>query len=173
MKPVKAKDLMIPLEEYPHIRESATLCEALEALERAELDVDGRKSLPREVLIFNEKTELLGRLRRRDVLNGLRPEELSSLMLPASVGKDEGELERVFGQVLDKVKGRLREPVTEVMRPIKESVDHEDDIIKIIRKVTDVNESFLPVLKDGEVAGVVRTVELVHELVKFCHVRKS
>lgn len=168
----KAKDIMIPLNEYPHIPHTYTLCQALAQLEKAEFDVGGRKSLPRVVLVFNENNELLGKARRRDILSGLDPESLASLMLPKLLDRKRKAPEDVLDKIVDKIKERLKLPVTDVMHPIKESVDHEDDIIRIINKIVDSDTSFLPVLKDNEVVGVVRTVELLSELADLCHVDK-
>ncbi len=165
--------MMISLNEYPHIPHSYTFCQAMAELEKAQFDVGGRKSLPRVVLVFNENNELLGKVRRRDILRGLDPESLSSLMLPKLLDKKGEMLEEVFEKIADKVKERLKRPVTDVMHPIKKSVNYEDDIIRIINKIVDSDTSFLPVLRDNEVIGVLRTVELVPELIKMCNVEKT
>ena len=51
--------------------------------------------------------------------------------------------------------------------PIKATVDHDDSIIKVIYEVVYNNISLIPVLKDNEVVGVVRTVELTDALAKL------
>ncbi len=168
MEVKKAKDIMIPLSEYPHIPHTYTLCQALAEMEKAEFDVGGRKSLPRVVLVFNESNELLGKVRRRDILRGLDPESLSSLMLPKLLDRKKKAPEEVLDKIMDKMKERLKRPVTDVMRPIKESVDSEDDIIRIINKIVDSDTSFLPVIRDNEVVGVMRTVELMREMADLC-----
>ena len=164
----KAKDIMIPLDEYPHIPHTYTLCQALAEMEKAQFDVGGRKSLPRVVLVFNESNELLGKVRRRDILRGLDPESLTSLMLPKLLDRKKKTPEEVLDKIMDKMKERLKRPVTDVMRPIKGSEDHEDDIIRIINKIVDSDTSFLPVIRDNEVVGVMRTVELMREMADLC-----
>jgi len=66
----EAGDFMIPLDEYPHIPYWFSLRQTIAELENAELDIEGKKSLPRWVLVFDEKYQLMGTVRRRDILRG-------------------------------------------------------------------------------------------------------
>jgi predicted transcriptional regulator len=50
------------------------------------------------------------------------------------------------------------------MRPIKETVDYEDHLGKVIYEMVDNSLSFVPVLKEGKVVGVVRTVDVFREV---------
>ena len=159
---------MIPLDEYPHIPYWFTIRQAMAEMEKAEFDIDGRKSLPRQVLVFNESYELLGMVRRRDILRGLEPEFLADIVLPKRKklfdfrGKPSPEVS--FEKLLKGIQERAERPVSDVMSPIKVSVDYEDSIIKVIYEMIDNNLSMVPVLKENEVVGVCRTVEMVHEV---------
>ncbi|MBI4677159.1 MAG: CBS domain-containing protein [Elusimicrobia bacterium] len=166
-----AKDLMIPLDEYPHVPYWFTLCQAMAEFEKAEFDVGGRKSLPRVVLVFNEAYELLGMVRRRDILRGLEPESLSHILRPGLFGSKTpaGAHETLSKKIIEK----LQRPVSDIMTPIRESVDHADDLVKVMLKMVEHNLSFVPVMKDKEVIGVVRTVELIGELAQLCHLDKT
>ncbi len=73
---------MIPLDEYPHIPYWFTIRQAMAEMEKTEVGIEDRKSLPRQVLVFNESYELLGMVRRRDILRGLEPEFLADIVLP-------------------------------------------------------------------------------------------
>ncbi|MFC1680002.1 hypothetical protein ACFL2T_07335 [Elusimicrobiota bacterium] len=169
----RAKDLMIPVQEYPHILYTAPLCEAIAVLERAQLDVDGKKSLPRTILIFDEKKELVGCVRRRDLLRGADPETLVSLMLPALALNKDAVRPEIPQEVLERIRANLQRPVSDVMTPIKNSVDYRDDVIKMANKLVEANTSFLPVMKVHVVVGVVRTVEILHEMFKVCNVKTA
>ena len=63
MEMKRAGDIMIPLDEYPHLPYWFTLRQATVELEKSEVEIDGRKSLPRAVLIFDEKYQLMGMAR--------------------------------------------------------------------------------------------------------------
>ena len=123
--------------------------DAMAYLSEAEFDVGGRKSLPRCVLVFNEAYQLLGMARRRDILRGLDPKSLAKI--------SNANLQKSFEE-------KLARPISDVMKPIQDSVDHDDDVIKVMCQMVDRNLSFIPVMKGGKVVGVVRTVEILAEL---------
>ncbi len=171
MKKVHAGDIMIPMDEYPHIPYWFTLRQAMVEMEGSELERNGRKSLPRVVLVFNEKYELLGMVRRRDILRGLEPEFLSQKPLSYrrklfDVKVDPNLSELSFDNVIAGVRERAERPVSDIMIPIEATVDYEDHIVKVIYEMNLHNLSILPVLKDDKVVGVVRTVDIFHEIAK-------
>ena len=81
----RAGDLMIPLDKYPHLPYWFTLRQAIAEMEKSELEIQGRKSLPRLVLVFDETYKLLGMVRRRDLLRGLEPDFLVRIPMEADV----------------------------------------------------------------------------------------
>lgn len=166
----KAREVMIPLDSYPHIPYWFTLSQAVAALEKAEFDVGGQKSLPRCVLVFNESYDLLGMVRRRDILRGLKCESLAEIILPEVVG----HASEPSGLALSKrIQDNLQRQVSDVMRPIKDSVKHDDNIINVACMMVDGDLSFIPVMKDNKVIGVVRTVEIVKELARLGDARNA
>ena len=171
MKKVHAGAIMIPMDEYPHIPYWFTLRQAMVEMEGSELERNGRKSLPRVILVFNEKYELLGMVRRRDILRGLEPEFLSQKSLSYrrklfDVKVDPNLSELSFDKVIAGVRERAERPVSDIMIPIEATVDYEDHIVKVIYEMNLHNLSILPVLKDNKVVGVVRTVDIFHEIAK-------
>ena len=66
-------DIMIPLDNYPHIPYWFTLRQAIVEMQNFQLEVEGKKSLPRVLLVFDEAYQLLGTARRRDIMRGLEP----------------------------------------------------------------------------------------------------
>ena len=82
----RAGDIMIPLDKYPHIPYWFTMRQALAEMEHTEFDIGGRKSLPRVVLVFDEEYNLLGIVRRRDILRGIEPDYLAKT-LADGIGK--------------------------------------------------------------------------------------
>jgi CBS domain-containing protein len=159
---------MIPLDKYPHIPHWFTMRQALAEMEHAEFDVGARKSLPRVVLVFDEEYSLLGIVRRRDILRGLEPEFLSKVLAESSRWEAEtGQPDTQTSQkIRDSIKKRVERPVSDVMMRLETTVDIDDTIVDIANKIVDSNVSLLPVMKEGEVVGVVRTVELLNEVSK-------
>jgi len=174
MKKIKAGDIMIPLDKYPHIAHWFTLRQAMAEMEHSVLDIGGRKSLPRVVLVFDEKYQLLGMVRRRDILRGLEPDfliekslEERKKMFDFSPESAESYLSLVsFEKIMEGVLTRAERPVSEVMIPIVGTADFNDHIVKVVYEMNANKFSLLPVLKDGRVVGVVRTVDVFHEFAK-------
>ena len=69
-------DIMIPIDQYPRVRDNTSLRDAVEVLENAQLEVAVRKSLPRALLVYDEIGVYVGYVRRRDIMRGLEPQSL-------------------------------------------------------------------------------------------------
>ena len=68
------RDIMVSVEEYPCISDTCTLAEAIDQMGQAQILKDKRTSLPRVALVFDDGfQDLLGLLRRRDIMRGLEP----------------------------------------------------------------------------------------------------
>lgn len=169
MEMKKAGDLMIPLDEYPHVPYWFTLRQVIAVLEKSEFDFHGRKSLPRFVLIFDEAYQLLGLARRRDILRGLEPDYLAGQPMEYrkkifDVKMDPNLSELSGDRLIKGLRERAERPVRDVMLPITATIDVNDHLIKVIYELVDNNLSLLPVLQEGKVVGVVRTVEVLREI---------
>ena len=172
MENIRASDVMIPLDKYPHIPYWFTLRQAIVEMEHSELEIDGRKSLPRMVLVFDEKYRLMGMARRRDILKGLEPKFLREKPIQyrkklwdVQVDPDLSELSysRVWGDVRKRAENRI----SEVTLPIEGTVDYNDHIVRIIYEMNKHDLSMLPVMHDEKVVGVVRSVDVFHQIAKL------
>ncbi|MBD3170802.1 MAG: CBS domain-containing protein [candidate division Zixibacteria bacterium] len=168
----KAGDLMIPLDKYPHIPYWFTLRQAMAEFENSSIEINGQISLPRIILVFDEKYQLMGMARRRDILRGLEPEFLSgkSYKHPKKlfdVGVDPNLSEMSYDKLLKAIRERAESKVSDIMVPIKETVDYDDHIMKVIYEMVSNDLSMLPVMQEGSVAGVVRSVDIFHEVAQL------
>jgi CBS-domain-containing membrane protein len=167
-----AGDIMIPLEKYPHIPYWFTLRQAVGELEKSTIDHQGRKSLPRALLVFDEKYQLLGIIRRRDLLRGLEPKFLRTMPMPHrkklfDVEVDPNLVELSSGKIGKAIKEQAEMQVSEVMQPIVSTLDYHDHLAKIVYKLINRDLNLMPVVKDGKVVGVVRSVDAFHEIAKL------
>lgn len=172
LKPRLAGELMIPLDEYPHVPYWFTLREGVALIHHAKIVVNGRKSLARALLVFNEEYQLLGMVRRRDILRGLEPESMFGTHAKHSkqiydVHPDPNLLELTYDALLNNVQNKANLKISEIMVPIKQTVDVHDRIMTVIYKLNETGASMLPVLKDKVVVGVIRTVEVMDEIAKM------
>jgi predicted transcriptional regulator len=156
----KVKEIMIPLSKYPHIPYWFTVRQAIVEMEKSELDIDGRKSLPRGVLVFDEKYRLMGVVRRRDILKRLEPEILA---------ENEGKVSSPSEYSGDVISTQAVPTgwVGEIMMPIGVTINSEEQLVNAINKMVDNDLSIIPVMKDDKVVGVVRSVDVFHEIAKL------
>ena len=156
----KVKDLMIPLEDYPHIPYWFTLRQAMAIVREAAIKFEGTFE-PRAVLVFDEKYQLMGMLTLRDVVRGLEPkfaEDKGLIKADPSLAVLLGD---IFGPGMKEASQR---PVSEVMSPIKVTVNGDDPITKALFLMIKENVGMMPVLQDNKVVGMVRMNELFKEI---------
>jgi CBS domain-containing protein len=72
---ITVAELMVPLDEYATVDESATLFEAVVALERAQERYSEKKVpyLHRAILVLNKDKDVVGKISQHDVLRALEP----------------------------------------------------------------------------------------------------
>jgi CBS domain-containing protein len=158
-----AKDLMIPLEDYPHIPYWFTLRQAMAIVREAAIKFEGQFE-PRAVLVFDEKYQLMGILTLRDIITGLEPKFLQETMLI----KMDPSLTVLMGDFCGpQMKEQSQRPVSEVMSPIKVTVNAEDPITKPLYLMIKENAGLIPVMQGGKVAGMLRLSDLFGEISKM------
>ena len=161
-----ARDVLVPLEDYPHARESTTLAEAVELLENWQIEFDGSTSMPRILLVLDDNNHLLGSVRRRDILRGLEPEfhETLDTLHPEAHFKTEidpnlTDLIPAFDP--DLLAMKRNRPLREVVREMKGHVDIDDSLMKVVRELEGEDTHTAAVLDDDIVVGVVRTLDVL------------
>ena len=172
VKAKRVEEVMIPLHEYPQIRDSATLVESMEEMEMAQVRVSGLRSLPRLMLVMDGKDRLVGIVRRRDILRGLEPKFLRNKPMDLrkrlfDVEVDPNLLELSADLVIEGIRKRASRTVRSVMITNVVTIDHNDHFMKAIYEMVTHDVTSLPVLKDQRVIGIVRTVELFNEIAEL------
>jgi len=162
----RAEDIMVPLDEYPHLPYWFTLRQAMVEMERTVIDIDGRKSSPRAVLVFDEAYRLLGLVRRRNILFGLesRVLDLSAISVPDNSSDKSADKNTVPQHLISNIRAQASRQISEVMIPIEHTVAHDDHLVTVMEIMVENNLNLLPVMANGSVAGVIRTVDIFHEV---------
>jgi CBS domain-containing protein len=156
----KVKDLMIPLEDYPHIPYWFTLRQAMAIVREAAIKFEGAFE-PRAVLVFDEKYQLMGMLTLRDIIKGLEPRFLHE----TSLVKMDPNLTVLLGDLFGPgLREASQKPVSEVMSPIKVTTNGEDAIAKALFLMIKENVGLMPVVQDQRVAGMIRLSDLFKEI---------
>ena len=158
----KVKDLMIPLEDYPHIPCWFTLRQAMAIIREAAIKFEGAFE-PRAALVFDEKYQLMGILTLRDIIKGLEPRFLQE----TSLVKTDPDLTVCMSDFLGPdMKEHSQRVVSEVMSPIQVTVDGNAPIFKALCMMIQENVGRMPVIKDGKVAGMIRLSDLFVEIAR-------
>jgi CBS domain-containing protein len=154
------KELMIPLEDYPHIPYWFTLRQAMAIVREANIKFEGSFE-PRAVLVFDEKYQLMGILTLRDIIKGLEPR----FMHETALVKSDPNLALLMGDLFGPgLKEASQKPVSEVMSPIKVTVQGDDPLAKAVFLMIKENVGAMPVIQDSKVAGMIRLSDLFKEI---------
>lgn len=171
MENIHAEDVMIPMDSYPHVPHWFSLKQAIVEMEKTQFEVDGRKSLPRVVLVFDEEYRLMGTVRRRDILRGLGPDPMQEPRERA--GETDPGIKRdlrpgdATGHItVDELKKRAERPVSEVMTPIRVTLDAATPLMEVAYFMAVNDVSIVPITKNGTVVGMARSTDVLHRVGK-------
>ena len=159
----KVKELMIPLEDYPHIPYWFTIRQAMAIVREAAVKFEGSFE-PRALLVFDEKYQLMGMLTLRDIIKGLEPRFLHETALI----KSDPSLAVLMGDLFGPgMREASQKPVSDVMSPIRIKVDGDDPIAKAVFLMIKEDVGLMPVIQAGRVAGMIRLSDLFTEISKL------
>jgi len=164
-----AGDIMIPLERYPHIPYWFTIKQAIVEIEHGGARSGQAPLTSGVVLVFNESYQLLGIVRRRDLLRGLEPAEAVDRLVsrPRLIRFMRGKASEPIDQAAAVLAANAERPVSDVMTPIRASVEAEDPLVVVATRMIEHDLNLLPVSRDGGIVGVVRTEEVLHEVAQL------
>ncbi len=161
----KVRDFMIPLEDYPHIPYWFTLRQAMAIVREASIKFEGSFE-PRAVLVFDEKYQLMGMLTLRDIIKGLEPRFMKESKVVEGVKvTSDPSLAIITGDLFGPgLKEASQRPVSEVMSPIKVTVNADASVAKAIFLMIKENVGMMPVMQNNKVMGMVRLSDLFKEI---------
>ncbi|MBI1811046.1 MAG: CBS domain-containing protein [Nitrospirae bacterium] len=151
---MKAKDLMIPLQEY--LKPDTTLKEAANILRTAKRDEErmGVKGLP----VLDEKGKMVGFLSIGDILKAVFPSYMSLMNLGDFTWD---------GMVEDLAKKAGGKKVSELMTKKVISVNEDAPLMECVDHMIKNNVRKLPVIsKDGKVSGILYEREVFFAITK-------
>jgi Mg/Co/Ni transporter MgtE len=159
-----ARDFMIPIEAYPHISASSSICDAM-SLMRTSL-ADERKF--RTILVIDEYQHLLGYLSLRDLIRAVGPRYLRKEAPNyrghqpfQGISTDLTALALIWQEGFSvKIREEAQKPVKEVMTLIERTVSPEDSFAKCTYLMLVQNELIIPVAESERVIGVIRLVDI-------------
>ena len=164
------RDVLIPLERYPHLNEKQSLYDSVQEIKEY-IAGDKNKIRYAEAFVVNDKNQLVGKIEIVDVLHALAP----SLFAADKVQKFEGKgldfpnltilLEDSF---LKKCSEQSTVAIKDFMAKIEDSVQADTPMLKVLMLMLKAKKYSFPVVEDSEVIGVVRLEEIFLELCDHC-----
>jgi CBS domain-containing protein len=152
----KVREVMIPLEDYPHIPQWFTLRQAVAIVRESTIKYAGVYK-PRAVLVFDKDHRLTGILTIRDLVKGLQLDFFQGeVPVPAAATIDD-----LLGPNL---KPQAERQVSEVMSPVKASVQADASLVQALFAIIKENVGTMPVLEEDKAVGMVRLTELFLEI---------
>jgi predicted transcriptional regulator len=114
----------------------------------------------------------VGYLRRRDIMQGLEPRFVATQPLeyrkkPFDVEIDPNLLELSYDRVVTTIREQADRPVSDVMCPIETILDADDHLIKAAYEMVSLDLALIPVVQEGQLVGVIRSVDVFDELTKL------
>jgi len=172
VSPMKVKDLMIPLEEYPVVTQDVTLLDALEAL-ASRVEKGGERPRARAVLVVDGSRAVVGKIDQLSVLMALEPKYslLGDMKLLARSGVSAEDVASMMAHY-QLFQGDLKDlclrcrglPVRDVMRPVEESIDEDAPLTDAIHDIVVWQTLSLLVKRRGRVVGIIRLSDLFDTL---------
>lgn len=172
MKRYLVKDLMVPREEYAVIKKTATLYEAVTALEEAQQGFDQTRYRHRGILVEDENGRIVGKLGQHDVLRALEPtyaEIKSKSSAVSQLGFSKRFIEsmienyRLFDKPLEKIceKAGQQEVHKYMHLPTEGEVIDENSTLDLgIHLLVLGHHQSLLVTKEEEIIGILRLTDV-------------
>ena len=163
------KDLIIPLEQFPHVQSEAPVHEAVGLL-FSHVNGNGRLQYD-ELLVISADNQYVGRLTVRGILTCYFPTLFATGDKQIFAGKKEKFsdlailMEDSF-QAECKRQGAL--PVRDFMAPPLKSIKAGMHPLHAAEIMMTENETCLPVVEDGILIGLVRLIDIFHTLAGSC-----
>jgi predicted transcriptional regulator len=164
------KDLIVPLELFPHLDSDQSVHEAVGQLFSYTINGSGNLLFD-ELLVINSQSQYVGRLTIRDILTCYFPTLFDGGQKDVFAGKKERFsdlavlLEDSF-QTECKRQGAL--PVREFMTPPHKSIKADMHPLHAAEIMMAENENCLPVVEDQALIGVVRLIDIFRTLAGSC-----
>lgn len=160
---------MVRLQDYPHARQSQTLAEAARMLTSRPIETGDVTSMPRVLLVFDDDDQLLGCVRRRDILRGIEPEFHDALDTAHPEAHVQPQIDPNLADLVPtlepaRLARRLDRPIGEVVHELRAEVDAGDSLTKVARALVGQDTHIAAVLHDGTVVGVVRTLDVLRAI---------
>ncbi|MBI4677207.1 MAG: cytidylate kinase family protein [Elusimicrobia bacterium] len=164
-----ASDIMLPLRNYPSVREGTTIREAFGALSSSSVKLkDGHLMTPRYVLVVDEDGRLAGIIGRRDLLRGLLPHFSMPERVADQYQNLASHLDFNWVSLFSRSSvAHSKEPVKTIASPIVGAVRPDDSVSVVVSNMIRYKIDLVPVVDKERAVGVVLMTEVFDSVAEF------
>lgn len=181
MKFHSIKDIMVPLEKYATVPETATLYEAVMALEKAQQEFDLTRYRHRAVLVYDKNSRIVGKVSQLDILKALEPKyeridearSISRLGYSRQLMTKMMEQFNLWNKPLDDICKKARDTkVKEFMYTPTEGeyIDESATLDQGVHQLIVGHHQSLLVTREKEIVGILRVTDVFMEI---CNIMRS
>lgn len=172
------KDFMLPISEYATVVQDATLCDAVESLEKAQEDFDQGRYPHRGVIVLDDEGNVVGKLGHIDILRALEPKyehiDLERFGFSKQFMSTLLEKFNLWEEPLDNIcKKAFEKKVKNIVDAPSEGelIDEGASISEAIHQLVMGCHQSLLVTQENKVVGILRLTDVfreVSEMIKVC-----
>ncbi len=165
------RDLVIPLDKYPHLKENNTLHEAV-AVITSYTSVEDDRITYAELLVLNDRNQLIGHATLQNILQSLNPRLQDGSMVKKFAGKKSEfpDLTYIWEEsFFMECKKRTNILIRDFMSPIKHSLKGSDPVLMALLIMINTKDTVLPVTDEDRVIGVIRLKEIFKAVCEKCN----
>ncbi len=163
------KDLIVPLESFPHLGSEDSVHEAVGQL-FSHIN-GGGKLLYDELMVLNSQSQYVGRLTIQGILTCYFPTLFDGGQKTVFAGKKEKFTDLAIlleGSFQAECKRQGALPVSQFMAPPHKSIKADMHPLHAAEIMMAENETCLPVVEDDGLIGLVRLIDLFRTLASSC-----
>lgn len=157
------RDILVPLEEFPQVASDTTLRNAYALLHERHMSGGWRF---RHMLVFDDRTTLVGILSLQDLLRALMPDYIKASLsaLDSGPAPDYSGLSLLWQDGFDAQCARVADsPVAAHMTPVRHTIPADAPWTQAAYLMIAHGVHMLPVLDDQQLIGVVRIVDVFNQ----------
>ncbi len=160
------RDIIIPLDRYPHLNEDKTLEEAIRVFRAFRA---GEKDRLRYagLLVVNNQNQLVGKLSLVDILHGLVPRLVDATKVEKFEGKDAEYPNLAFlyeDTTFAECGKSQKKSIKPLLQPIDFSLPADTHLLKALVMMSHRNDFNVPVTENGTIIGIVRLEEIFNAM---------
>ncbi|MEW6671641.1 MAG: CBS domain-containing protein [Thermodesulfobacteriota bacterium] len=181
MKSRTVSEVMVPLAKYATVPETATMFDAVMALEKAQQEFDQTRYRHRAVLVYDKNKQIVGKVSQLDILKALEPkyEQIEDTKSISRLGYSRQFLKKMMDQFnlwnkpLDdicKKAGSLKVKDFMYTPTEGEYIEESATLDQGIHQLIVGHHQSLLVTREKEIVGILRVTDVFKEI---CNIIKS